>query len=126
MSKRVKFTLEVEVKSSPNILYAYLHTPSGLSEWFCDDVNVHSGDYTFKWDGSEATAQILKTSNNRSIRFRWVDGPPDEYFELEISVDDLTNDVALLITDFCDEGDEKSSMQLWESQVQQLKMAIGS
>jgi len=45
---------------------------------------------------------------------------------MEVRVDDLTNDVALVITDFCDAGDETSSEQLWESQVRQLKMAIGS
>ncbi|HCS20006.1 MAG TPA: hypothetical protein DIW47_05490 [Bacteroidetes bacterium] len=126
MSKRVKFSIEIEVKSSPNILYTYLSSPSGLAEWFCDDVDVHSGNYIFKWDGSEQEAEVVKTINNKLVRFRWVDSPEDEYFEMEVRVDDLTSDVALVITDFCDAGDERSSEQLWESQVQQLKMAIGS
>lgn len=126
MSKRVKFNLEIEVKSSPNILYTYLSSPSGLAEWFCDDVDVHSGNYIFKWDGSEQEAEVVKTINNKLVRFRWADSPEDEYFEMEVRVDDLTSDVALVITDFCDAGDERSSEQLWESQVQQLKMAIGS
>ncbi|MHB1277483.1 MAG: START-like domain-containing protein [Bacteroidia bacterium] len=126
MSKRVKFNIEIEVKSSPNILYTYLSSPSGLAEWFCDDVDVHSGNYIFKWDGSEQEAEVVKTINNKLVRFRWADSPEDEYFEMEVRVDDLTSDVALVITDFCDAGDERSSEQLWESQVQQLKMAIGS
>lgn len=126
MSKRVKFNIEIEVKSSPNILYTYLSSPSGLAEWFCDDVDVHSGNYIFKWDGSEQEAQVVKTINNKLVRFHWADSPEDEYFEMEVRVDDLTSDVALVITDFCDAGDERSSEQLWESQVQQLKMAIGS
>lgn len=126
MSKRVKFTLELEVKSSPNILFNYLNTPSGLAEWFCDDVNVHSGNYVFQWDGSEQEAELVRSVNHKLVRFRWLDGPDDEYFEMEVRVDDLTNDVALVITDYCDAGDERSSEQLWESQVQQLKMAIGS
>lgn len=126
MPKRIKFQMEIEVKSSPNILYTYLHSPSGLAEWFCDDVDVHSGDYVFKWDGTEQRAKLIKNQNNKMVRFQWLDGPEDEYFEMEVSIDDLTNDVALLITDFCDDYDLESSQQLWESQVQQLKMAIGS
>lgn len=126
MPKRTKYTIEIEVKSSPNILYTYLHSPSGLAEWFCDDVDVHSGTYVFKWDGADQSAELVKTQNNRLVRYRWLDGPEEEYFEMEVSIDDLTNDVALVITDFCDEGDVESSSQLWESQVQQLKMAIGS
>src|SRR5687768_12948178 len=126
MSKRVKFSIEIEVKSSPNILFTYLSSPSGLAEWFCDDVDVHSGNYIFKWDGSEQEAQVVKTINNKLVRFRWADSDEEEYFEMEVRVDDLTSDVALVITDFCDAGDERSSEQLWESQVQQLKMAIGS
>lgn len=126
MSNRVKYSLELEVKSSPNILFNYLNTPSGLAEWFCDDVNVQSGKYIFEWDGSEQEAELVKMVNHKSVRFRWLDGPEEEYFEMEVRVDDLTSDVALVITDFCDPGDEKSSEQLWKSQVQQLKMAIGS
>lgn len=126
MSKRAKYKIEIEVKSSPNILFNYLITPSGLAEWFCDDVDVRSGSYHFKWDESTQSATLIKQINNKLVKFRWDDGPEDEYFELEIVVDDLTGDVALNITDFCDQGDENSSAQLWETQVQQLKMAIGS
>ncbi len=126
MAKRVKYTVEIEVKSSPNILYTYLSTPSGLAEWFCDDVNVHSGNYIFEWEGAGQEAELVRSINNKLVRFRWLDGPEEEYFEMDIQVDDLTRDVALVITDFCDAGDEASSSQLWESQVQQLKMAIGS
>jgi uncharacterized protein YndB with AHSA1/START domain len=125
-AKREKYTMEIEMRSSPNILFGYLTTPSGLAEWFCDDVDVHSGQFVFKWGSSEQRAELLKTSLNKVVRFHWSDSPDDEYFEMEIRVDDLTGDVALIITDFADEGDIKSSQQLWESQVQQLKMAIGS
>lgn len=126
MSKRIKYTLELEVKSSPTILFSYLNSPSGLSEWFCDDVDIVAGNYIFQWDGSSQEAELVKSTNGKCVRYHWLDSPEDEYFEMEVRVDDITGDVALIITDFCDEGDEKSSAQLWESQVQQLKMAIGS
>lgn len=126
MPKRVKYSLEIEVKSSPAILYSHITSPSGLAEWFCDDVNLQGGVYIFKWDGVETQAEVVKTVPNKHVRFRWIDGPDDEFFEMEVMVDDLTSDVALMITDFADEDDVTGSKQLWESQVQQLKMAIGS
>ena len=35
-----KYELEFQIRSSVNILFNCLSTPSGLSEWFADDVNV--------------------------------------------------------------------------------------
>jgi uncharacterized protein YndB with AHSA1/START domain len=126
MTKKIKYTLEIEIKSSPAILYAYISTPSGLSEWFCDDINVNQKEHTFKWSDTELKAELLKSQNNRCVRFHWQDSSPDEYFEMEIRVDEITGDVALIVTDFAEENDIESSQQLWESQVQQLKLAIGS
>ncbi|MGZ4037056.1 MAG: START-like domain-containing protein, partial [Bacteroidia bacterium] len=45
-----KFELEFVIRSSAELLYEFLVTPSGLSEWFCDDVNIRNGIYTFVWD----------------------------------------------------------------------------
>jgi uncharacterized protein YndB with AHSA1/START domain len=127
MSKKKKFQVEFPIKSSPGILYNYLSTPSGLSEWFADDVNIKNKKfYTFFWEGSEQTAELLKNTSQKNIRFRWVDEPEDEYFEFEIAQDELTNDVALVITDFAADYEVEESTQLWEAQVQTLKTAIGS
>ena len=38
MSK-IKFELEFPIHASPKMLYQYFATPSGLSEWFADNVN---------------------------------------------------------------------------------------
>lgn len=127
MSKKKKFQIEFPIKSSPGILYNYLSTPSGLSEWFADDVNIKNKNlYTFFWEGSEQTAELLKNTSQKNVRFRWVDEPEDEYFEFEIAQDELTNDVALVITDFAADYEVEESTQLWEAQVQTLKTAIGS
>ena len=56
---KVRIDLEYIIKTSPTILFNCLSTPSGLSEWFADDVNIKNDRYTFFWDGSEETA-ILK------------------------------------------------------------------
>lgn len=127
MSKKKKFQIEFPLKSSPGILYNYLSTPSGLSEWFADDVNIKNKKfYTFIWDGSEQTAEMTKNTSQKGVRFSWVDEPDDEYFEFEISQDELTGDVALVITDFAAEYEIEESSQLWEAQVATLKTAIGS
>ena len=47
MSKKKEFVIEYDFQSSPQLLYQYLSTPSGLSEWFSDDVNYRGEKYTF-------------------------------------------------------------------------------
>lgn len=125
MAKKKKIRLELEVKSSPSILYSYISTPSGLSQWFANDVDVHNDVYKFKWDGQETEAQLLKKTPNKSIRFKWLDSADDEYFEFEIVQDELTEDVAFVIVDFVEAKDEEEAKLLWESQVHDLRSSLG-
>jgi len=39
MSSKVRYEIEFPINSSPQLLYQYISTPSGLSEWFADNVN---------------------------------------------------------------------------------------
>ena len=124
--KRVKLELEFMVKSSPNILFNYISTPSGLLEWFAEDVNVKGKNYTFIWEGEEVVAELLKKVNGKFVRFKWADTEEDEYFEMEIRKDELTGDIALVVTDFTDEDQAEEISLLWESQVQDLRNALGA
>lgn len=122
-----KFELEFIVHASADMLYEFLSTPSGLSEWFCDDVNIRNGIYTFIWDGQMQQARLLKTVDVNLVRFQWVDKNDGSYFEFRIQRDDLTNDISLIITDFSDSNSEReSSKLLWHSQVEKLMHVIGS
>lgn len=112
--------------SSPKILYNYVSNPSGLDEWFADDVNVKDGIYTFKWEGSEARAKLVHKREGQMIKFKWLDDPDDAFFEFEILTDDLTSDVALLITDFALPEDKDESKRLWDTQIHNLRQIIGS
>ncbi|MBJ7429023.1 MAG: SRPBCC domain-containing protein, partial [Bacteroidia bacterium] len=103
-----------------------ISTPSGLSQWFCNDVDIRNNTYKFKWDGEETSAELLKKVNNKSMKFKWMDTEKEEFLEFDINVDELTDDVALVITDYAEEGDEKNTIQLWESQVHDLKSCIGA
>jgi uncharacterized protein YndB with AHSA1/START domain len=124
---RVKVEMEFEMRSSPAILYTHISTPSGLADWFADDVDVKgSKTYLFKWDGSVDEAELVKKTNNKGVKFRWVDGPEDEYFQMEIDIDDLTSDVTLLVTDFAEEEDAEETEMLWESQIDELRSFIGA
>ncbi len=123
----MKYELEYPINSSINILFDRLSTLSGLSEWFADDVNVNrEGVYTFTWEGSEQQATLISKKKNNYVRFKWLDSD-DEYFEFLIQVDELTNDISLIITDFADDEDDKvDAVQLWNLQIDNLKKIIGS
>lgn len=126
MSDKTKFELEFVIQSSPQMLYQYLATPSGLSEWFADDVNSRGEMFSFIWDGSEEEAKMLKRKNDEFIKFAWEESEDDSYFEMKIIVDEITKDVSLFITDFADEDEVEESKMLWENQVGDLKQVLGS
>ncbi|MBK6528002.1 MAG: SRPBCC domain-containing protein [Crocinitomicaceae bacterium] len=129
MSEKVKYEMEFEVNSSTSVLFNMISTPSGLSEWFADDVNIKDDLFTFIWDGSVQQAKLVSRKKGESVKFQWIDDHEDglkTYFEFTIKVDDLTNDVALLITDFAESGDIDDAKRLWENQIQDLKTTIGS
>ena len=123
----MKYELEYPIHSSINILFDRLSSLSGLSEWFADDVNVdRDGVYTFTWEGSEQQAKLVSKKKNDHVRFKWL-GSDEEYFEFLIQVDELTNDVSLIVTDFAeDEEDKEDAVQLWDLQIDNLKKIIGS
>lgn len=128
MPELIKYSLEFPINSSVSILYKRLSTPSGLAEWFADDVIVKNKIFTFFWEGSEQEAKLLKLKTDHFIRFKWEDNDTiEDYFEFLIQIDDMTSDVSLIITDFAeDEQDQEEQTNLWSNQISLLKMAIGS
>ena len=127
MASKNIFQIEFPIRSSLRILYNQISTPSGLSEWFADNVNLNGKNYTFFWDGDEQEAELLSKKNNQSIKFRWIDEPKDTFFELKIIIDDITQDISLIITDFAeDEEDEEEAKLLWNKQIEKLRQSIGS
>ena len=126
MSDKTKYELEFVIQSSPQLLYQYLSTPSGLSEWFADNVNSRGEIFNFIWDGSEEQAKLLKKKTDEFVRFNWVAFEDDSYFEMRIIVDEITKDVSLFITDFAEEDELDEAKMLWENQVSDLKQVLGS
>ena len=128
MSELTKYTLEFPINSSFNILYKLLSTPSGLVEWFADNVAIKDKICTFFWNYSEQKKKLLKLKTNQFIRLKWEDNDTKEdYFEFLFQIDKMTSDVSLIITDFAkDEQDQEEQTELWDKQISALKIAIGS
>ncbi len=123
-----KIELEYTLNTSPKVLFSRLSTPSGLSEWFADNVNLDGSVYTFIWDGSEERAEIVHLRENKSIRFKWIDedeNDNDNFFEFRINQEELTKSIALIITDFTDADEKDGAIELWDSQINVLKRILG-
>ncbi|PJR03239.1 START-like domain-containing protein [Avrilella dinanensis] len=126
---KTKFEIEFPINSSPQLLFQYISSPSGLSEWFADNVNSRGEIYTFIWEDSEEKAKLTNKKSDEKVRFRWIDEEGNEsenYFELKIVRDEITKDVILVVTDFADEDEVEDQKLLWESQIHDLKTILGS
>lgn len=130
MSTKIKYEMEFPIQVSPSLLYQYISTPSGMSEWFADNVNSRGEIFTFMWEGSEETAKLLSKKSGERVKLRWMeDEEADEpyFFELRIQVDEITKDVSLMITDHADDDEEvQEGKMLWENMVSDLKHVLGS
>ncbi len=129
MEVKIKYELEFPIHASPSLLYQYISTPSGLSEWFADNVNSRGEIFTFIWDDSEEKAKLVSKRSGERVKFRWLDedGADTEYFfELKIMEDDITKDVSIVVVDFSEEDEMDESKLLWENQISDLKHVLGS
>ena len=125
MAEKIKFQLEYEIKSSPRILFAFLNEPNALAQWFADEVTFREGLYEFVWDDETRLAKLISSKDNKLVKFKWMDDDP-YYFEMEIIQDELTNDVALSITDFIGEEGLQDRKMIWNNQIEYLQSAIGA
>ncbi len=127
MAKKNKYEFEFIVNASPAMIYQYLTSASALSQWFADDVVYKGGHYVFIWDNTREKAKVTKNKKNERVRFQWLDenGNETEYYtDFRISVDELTKDVSLTVTDFSEDSEEETLM-LWENQIEDLKHILG-
>ncbi|KQN32375.1 hypothetical protein ASE92_17365 [Pedobacter sp. Leaf41] len=124
--KKIRPDIFYEVKSSPRILYSFISEPNGLSQWFADDVNFRDQVYTFTWDDEQLKAKLVSIKENKLVKFKWLDDEPQCYFEMEIVQDELTNDVALAITDFTTDDLLAEKKLIWDNQIDYLISVLGA
>ena len=125
MAEKTKIQLEYIINSSPRILFPYLVEPNELAQWFADDVIYHDGIYEFIWDDESNRAKISVSKENKSVKYKWIDDEPN-YFEMEIIQDELTNDVALAITDHVKDENLEDRKKIWDNSIKYLQNVIGA
>ena len=124
-----KFELEYLLKTSLRVLDNMIGSPSGLSEWFADNVTVRDDMYSFEWDGAIEKARLLTRKMNSKMKFKWVEDEENEddyYFEMNIDIDPMTGIASLKIVDYGYPEDIESAKMLWDQQINDLKRIIGA
>lgn len=133
--KKDRFTLEYPFNSaSPQILWVYVSTANGLSEWFADKVTSDSDrNFIFEWNKHPMGARMTSFRHESFARYKWADDETDGddeaaskyYFEFRILQSELTGETVLAITDFAYPDEAVESRDLWNSQIGVLKRLLG-
>ncbi|PSR03520.1 MAG: hypothetical protein BRD50_05810 [Bacteroidetes bacterium SW_11_45_7] len=118
------YQVEFSIGSTASILFQFLITPTGLSQWFADDVKADSNHYFFTWDGYSEEAELVEEEEDKKVKFSWQDSD-DTFFSFEIDKSEVTGDTILIITDFAEENEIEDQKLLWENQITTLKRVIG-
>ncbi len=125
------YTNDFEVHASIKMLYPYIETASGLSEWFAENVNINPEKvYTFEWDQEEHRAKMTGHRVNHFVKFEYLpetkeDEKDPSYFELRLEVNELTQTTFLKVVDYSDFDDMDELNDLWEGLVENLRAVVG-
>lgn len=127
MKKQEKFHIEYIFDNvSRRSLWNHITTPPGLSAWFADEVIIEGNQYTFIWNKVGQQAEVITCKPEEHVRFRWKDEEnKNTYFEFIIHTIELTGATALEITDFAEPDEKRDSIDLWDTQVEELKRTLG-
>lgn len=119
--KKELFRIDYVLKNgSVNLLWKLISTPSGLSEWFAENVEENDKTFSFQWGNTIQKADIISINHGSSIRFHMEDEPEETYFELRFDHSELTGEVILSVIDFSEPNEKKGSIELWNSQIETL------
>ena len=127
-----KFVADYQINTSRRIIYPYLSTASGLSQWFADDVTINEDKiYNFIYDGEDHFAKAVIMRNNHNVKFEFFEpDSPDEdkekaYIEFRLDENELTQTFFLRVIDYSDVYNEEEQMSIWEGLIGTLKEIIG-
>ncbi len=124
-AKRTAYKVEFFFRSKPSIIYPFLAMPSGLQQWFAEEVSVHGKEYTFTWQGSQERAELVDRKREKFVKFQWIDREGDEYLLMELIPDELTGETILAVTDFENEDEIDDAREMWATAIDQLHHIIG-
>ena len=129
---KVKISIERPLRSrSESIIWKLISTPSGLSRWIAEQVTQEGNSLVFTWGKPGQVyetrwARILDVEKNAAIRFLWEDeDDPEAYTEIAMVKLDVTDEIALCITDFSDPDDIESMTYMWNHDLDRLQNKMG-
>lgn len=128
---KTKFAYEYEINASKKMLYPYLTTPSGLAQWFADDVNIDEDSvFNFIWEGKDHKAKLVSHRTNTYAKFMYLspdktDEDDPDWVEFKIEMNELTETSFIKIHEYSDFDDKEEQAELWEGLLQTLKVIVG-
>lgn len=125
----LKFEKEYEFNASRRMLFPYLSTAGGLSQWFADDVTIDEDKiFRFVWEGDIHRAKLVAQRVNSYVKFEFIDDKIEgdlAYTEIKLDENELTQTIFLKIFDFSDIEDPDEAHELWDHLIQNLKEIVG-
>jgi hypothetical protein len=125
------FTTDYEMHASIKMLYPYIESASGLSEWFADNVTISPEKiYTFVWDHEKHQAILKGHRINHFAKFEFLpetnaDKQDPSYFELRLEMNEMTQTTFLKVSDYSDFDDLEELKDLWDGLIENLKKVVG-
>lgn len=129
--EKFKFVTEYELRASPKMLFPYISTASGLSQWFAAKVNtLPEHRFDFHWDNESHIARQVSLRQNKSVRFEFLDtgetSHDNNYVDFRVDQSELTQSTYLRITDYSSNNDPEDLQDLWDGLMDKLREIVGS
>lgn len=130
-SAKRRFEMEYPINASPKLLFPYLASASGLSQWFCDDVRLDPDHrLNMVWDRQNHFAEIALQRPGRSIRYVFLDERKQalndaNYLDFSLEYSKITDSVFLRVTDYSDHSNDQEQQELWDGLVGKLREQVG-
>ena len=128
---KYQYTEEFEIRASGKILFPYLTTPAGLSQWFADDVTIDSEKtFNFIWEDAPHYARMTVQRPNKLVKFEFFSAthaqeadPP--FIEFRLDANDMTQSSFLKVIDYSETESDEDLRSLWQNLVSNLRGVVG-
>ncbi len=125
----LRFEKEYEFNASRRMLFPYISTAGGLSQWYADDVTIDEDKlFHFVWEGDSHRAKLVAQRANSYVKFEFVDDMVNgdaAFTEIKLEENELTQTVFVKIFDYSDIEDKDEAHELWDHLIQNLKEIVG-
>ncbi|MCS7018780.1 MAG: START-like domain-containing protein [Cytophagales bacterium] len=131
---KFKYVAEFEINASVKMLFPYISTPAGLSEWFAEKVKVLNAEeriYDIVWDGISHPAKLTALQHNKHVKFVFLpeneaDKGDPSFLEFKLTHNDMTDTSFLKIIDYSPLDNEDDLKELWNGLIHSLCELIGA